>query len=245
MNHTARATWWEWENSETLEQLSAGADESDYRLLTCNHEEFDTRVMLPAANAVSHGYERLLIIANDTDIIVPGISLFSDIGAHKLWVSLGIGNKLRNISNHDICSTIYSSKARALPASHALTWHECTSVFLETAKKSAYAKWSTIPYLRTTLCHLMDKPETTSSDDIAVTESFVISLYSVYCTLTDEFDHCRGNTWTICEFHESTCNCFGDIWWTDNPIYFSSIDTYMKFAFETRRFNHRSSDSLR
>ena len=26
------------------------------------------------------------------------------------------------------------------------------------------------------------------------------------------------------EFHESTCNGFGDIWWTDNPIYFSSID---------------------
>ena len=30
----------------------------------------------------------------------------------------------------------------------------------------------------------------------------------------------------MCEFHESTCNGFGDIWWTDNPIYFSSIDYY-------------------
>ena len=28
----------------------------------------------------------------------------------------------------------------------------------------------------------------------------------------------------MCEFHESTCKGFGDIWWTDNPIYFSSID---------------------
>ena len=27
----------------------------------------------------------------------------------------------------------------------------------------------------------------------------------------------------MCEFHESTCNGFGDIWWTDNPIYFSII----------------------
>ena len=27
----------------------------------------------------------------------------------------------------------------------------------------------------------------------------------------------------MCEFHESTCKSFGDIWWTDNPIYFSSI----------------------
>ena len=31
----------------------------------------------------------------------------------------------------------------------------------------------------------MDKPDTPSSDDIAVIESFVISLYSVSCTLTD------------------------------------------------------------
>ena len=31
----------------------------------------------------------------------------------------------------------------------------------------------------------------------------------------------------MCEFHESTCNGFGDIWWTDNPIYFSSIDSYV------------------
>ena len=29
----------------------------------------------------------------------------------------------------------------------------------------------------------------------------------------------------MCELHESTCNGLGDIWWTDNPIYFSSIDT--------------------
>ena len=28
----------------------------------------------------------------------------------------------------------------------------------------------------------------------------------------------------MCEFHESTCNGFGYIWWTDKPIYFSSID---------------------
>ena len=34
------------------------------------------------------------------------------------------------------------------------------------------------------------------------------------------------------EFHESTCNGFGDIWWTDNPIYLSSIDNVKLFGFE-------------
>ena len=33
-----------------------GADESEYPVRPCNHEEFDTRVML---NAVSNGYKRI------------------------------------------------------------------------------------------------------------------------------------------------------------------------------------------
>ena len=40
----------------------------------------------------------------------------------------------------------------------------------------------------------------------------------------NDFLRCRGNTWTMCEFQESNCNGFGDIWWTDKCIYFSSID---------------------
>ena len=106
-----------------------GADESEYPLKPCNHEEFDTRVMLPAANAVSHGYKRILIIANATDIIILGISFFSDIGADKLWVSFGIANKLRDIPIHDICSTMSSAKAKALPAFHALIGSDNTSFF--------------------------------------------------------------------------------------------------------------------
>ena len=172
-------------DEDVLGSLLSGANESEYPLRPCNHEEFDTRVMLHAANAVSHGYKRILIIANDTDIIVLGISFFSDIGADKLWVSFGIGNKLRNISINDICSTMSSAKAKALPAFHALTVSDNTSFFSGTGNKSAYAKWSTRPELTTTLCHPMDKPETPSSDDIAVIESFFISLYSVSCTLTD------------------------------------------------------------
>ena len=72
---------------------------------------------------------------------------------------------------------------KALPAFHALD--DNTSFFSGSGKKSACAKWSTRPELTATLYHLMDKPETPSSDDIAVIESFVISLYSVSCILTD------------------------------------------------------------
>ena len=97
----------------------------------------------------------------------------------------GFHLELRNIQINDICNTMYSAKAKCLPAFHALTGSDNTSFFSGTGKKTAYAKWSTRPELTSTLCHLMDKPETPSSDDIAVIESFIISLYSVYCTLAD------------------------------------------------------------
>ena len=41
-----------------------------YPLQPCNHEEFDTRVMLHAANAAEQGHKRILIRANDTDVVV-------------------------------------------------------------------------------------------------------------------------------------------------------------------------------
>ena len=94
---------------------------------------------------------------------------------------------MRNISIHDICSTMSSDKAKAISAFHAMTGSANTSFFSGTGKKYVYAKWRgpTRPELTATLCHLMDKPETPSSNNIDVIESFVISLYSVTCTLTD------------------------------------------------------------
>ena len=93
--------------------------------------------------------------------------------------------KKRKISIPDICSTMSSAKVKVLPAFHALTESDTTSFFSSTGKKSATQKWSTRPELTTTLCHLMDKPETPSSDDNAAIESFVIPFYSVSCTPTD------------------------------------------------------------
>ena len=93
-----------------------GADESGYPLRPCNHEEFDTRVMLPAAYGVSHGYKRILIITNDTDIIVLGMSFFIDIGADKLWVHLELQTN---------CGTFQfmTSAARCLPPRQKLYPH--------------------------------------------------------------------------------------------------------------------------
>ena len=152
-------------------------------LSPCNHEEFDTRVMLHAANAVSQGCKRILMIDNDTDIIVLAVHLFAEIGADKLWVTFGMGKKFRYIFVHDIYNSISPNKASAFPAFHALTGSDNT--YISKGKRSAYGKWSTNPNLTTALCHLMDRPSSLSSEDINSIESFVITLYSTSCPLSD------------------------------------------------------------
>ena len=37
----------------------------------------------------------------------------------------------------------------------------------------------------------------------------------------------------VCKFHGSNGNGFGDSWWTDNPIYFSSIDGHSCYILGT------------
>ena len=40
----------------------------------------------------------------------------------------------------------------------------------------------------------------------------------------DKMDSKIGFEMTMCEYHDSKGNGFGDIWWTDKLIYFSIID---------------------
>ena len=136
-------------------------------------------------------YKRILIIANDTDIGLIVLGIEGSIVLQWYWrwqtvVLFGIGGiNLRNISINGISSALRCLPPRQL-FPHSLPWQGQIThpSFPGKGKKSAYAKWSTRPELATTLCHLKDKPETPSSDDIAVIESFVISLYSVSCTQT-------------------------------------------------------------
>ena len=40
----------------------------------------------------------------------------------------------------------------------------------------------------------------------------------------------------MCTFHDSNCNGFGDMWWTDKCTYFS-IDDYLYTIFDQRRLD--------
>ena len=78
---------------------SCGLDLTDLR--ECNHEEADYRIMLHAKHGKNHGYNRIMIHATDTDVIVLSVAVVSVLQC-ELWVAFGHGKDFRHIPAHAI-----------------------------------------------------------------------------------------------------------------------------------------------
>ena len=137
-----------------------------FLLERCNHEEFDTRVFLHAANAAEQGYKRLLIRANDTDVVVLALALFDEIAAEKLWVAFGRMQTLRFLSIHDISKKMPAIKRRAQPAFHALSGCDTISFLAGVGKKTFYEKWRGHPEFTNTLSEIMSSTDGIKSKHI-------------------------------------------------------------------------------
>ncbi len=78
-------------------------------LSPCRHVEADTRLFVHTKDAVLEGYKTVIIKANDTDVVVIAVSVFSsleELGLLKLWVAYGQGANARWIPIHDIVSAM-------------------------------------------------------------------------------------------------------------------------------------------
>ena len=71
----------------------------------CNHEEADTRIFLHVADAVSKGFNTLMIKANDTDILMIFVAMYARLqekGLQELWVTYGQGCHVKWIPVHEL-----------------------------------------------------------------------------------------------------------------------------------------------
>ena len=153
--------------------------------------------MLHAANASSQWYKHILIVANNTDIIVLG----------WCWEIMGIIWSRQNVKLHSYPSHLQYHVSCLSTCSPSIScpdrlWQNI--LFLSSiGKESAYKKWETRPALTTTLCHLMESPPTLSSEDIIVIDSFAVSLH-VLSEL--HFDKIQPS------MPENICSVVLDIW---------------------------------
>ena len=101
-------------------------------LAPCNHEEADTRIFVHVRHSVEKGNKVVLVKANDTDILVIAISVFSslrEIGLQKLWIEFGQGKNVRWIPVHDICECLSQDRIEEISFFHAFSGCDTVSAF--------------------------------------------------------------------------------------------------------------------
>ena len=149
----------------------------------CTHDEADTRIFLHVAAAASVGHRRVIVRTTDSDVVVLGVSTCVAL-AHEideLWIAFGSGRNYRYIPAHVIARDLGPSKAKALPAFHALTGCDTTSSFFNKGKKTAWSVWQSLPELTLALeqfsCPYINIE--TVRVHTKILEKFVVKLYGV------------------------------------------------------------------
>ena len=159
-------------------------------LSPCCHEEADTRMLLHLYGAVLDGHKKVLIIANDSDVIVLGVRAFTLLSQlEELWITYSTGQHFRYMAIHEIAVALGENRALALPAFHAFTGCDSTSSFFKKGKKSAYTVW--LPDTSFDTAFLSMATRQPDMDQIKglfpILEQFVNNLYSVKsCKTVDE-----------------------------------------------------------
>ena len=109
--------------------------EHDVTALSSTHEEGDTRVILHAIKASEIGYERIVIIVKDTDILMLLLAYHDSMRAKEIWMKCGTKQKPRFTAIHAIA--LPENIRKNILQFHALTGCDSTSQFTGIGKRSA------------------------------------------------------------------------------------------------------------
>ena len=120
--------------------MVSGGNNKYIRLLKCDHEEADDRIMFHInQNVVVDHFQRVIVASADTDVFVCLMDHFSnwtDYDIKELWMLSGQGRSSRAIPLHQLVNTMDSTVIEVLPAVHALSGCDTTSKI--GTKKSAF-----------------------------------------------------------------------------------------------------------
>ena len=115
------------ENSETAKC----SPERDSGILSATHEEADTLILLHAKDAQLHGFERVLIVCSDTDVLVLLVH-FKHHLPREIWFMSGTKKDPKYVIK------LNDELRSVLPAFHALTACDAVSQFAEHGKVTAW-----------------------------------------------------------------------------------------------------------
>ena len=123
------------------EVLSDNLDADLSALQPCNHEEVDTRLLLHALDASESGFQWLLILTVDTDVVVLALCHFFNLDLQELLIEIGIGKNRRWLPIHLYTERLHHEMCQALPFWFALTGCDSASMFAGWGKMAAWSVW--------------------------------------------------------------------------------------------------------
>ena len=107
----------------------------------CFHEEANSQIFVHAKHAKKEGSKAIMIIANDTDVLVISLSIFSslhDLSLQQLWVAFECSQNLRWIGVHEIYQNIGPERTKGILFFYAFTGCDIVSAFQNKGKKAAW-----------------------------------------------------------------------------------------------------------
>ena len=147
-------------------------------LMSCTHEEADTRMFVHASDGAEHGINKILLSTVDTDVVVIGISMTQKIGCDCLWFAFGTGTTFRYIDATAMAQALGDSKCGGLPPFHALAGCDVTSSFAGKGKRSAWTAWDAYDDATSNLCTLSRMPTTESVMNVLpIIERLIVIMY--------------------------------------------------------------------
>ncbi len=105
--------------------------------LFTSQEEADTRMLLHSQHA-SKDHETIVIVSEDTDVLIVSLAFHSRIDAN-IYIRCGTKNRLRHIDVSKLGRSMGTNVCKALPGLHAFTGCDSVSAFAGRGKASGMA----------------------------------------------------------------------------------------------------------
>ena len=121
--------------------------------LSCSHEEADTRVFLHAKSAAENRKEAVVIVCEDTDVFVLGVSC-ADQFSIPIYQKRGTQNRTRYVNISNIARILGNDVSKSLPGLHAFTGCDTVSAFSSKGKMTALKLLQSSPQYQMTFNEL-------------------------------------------------------------------------------------------
>ena len=171
-------------------------------------EEEDVRMIPHALHATNQGTTIIVLISNDTDVMVLALHFWGILKGHglkEMWMRAGVGNSTRYIPLHILAERLASNACGTLIALHHLTGCDSTSKF---GTKASALKAKADHYLS----HFGKDP---NNNDLGMAEEFLVNVYkpgTKYKTLDELRYHLYYQSKkTILDLPPTSCTVEGHI----------------------------------